>query len=390
MLVAQIVCLLLGPLAWLGLITLSFFARFRMGRLLRSRDELPAEPPTLSIVMPAHNEGSSVAENFRRLVEQDYPNAEIIGIDDRSTDETPAALAKVAAESAGRARVVTVDSLPPGWLGKCHALHVGTRELRSDWILFVDSDVTLAPDAARKAVALAVARGYDALSVFIQLRAPGFWESTLLPLLAIAWSGAYTISLTNDDSKPNLAFANGQFFLIKRELYERVGNHESVKDQIVEDCALMQRLKRAGGKVRLMLGQPLGTVRMHTNLKQIFNGWARIFAGTSGRRPGRILGVMLFVLLTVGALIVAGGFALATGDFNWCALAVSHAILMAGFTGWCYRSAGQPVANVLALPLSLTMMLAVLANALRVCVTGRVDWRGNAVRVRSNSGGRPA
>jgi chlorobactene glucosyltransferase len=371
--------LLLGPVAWLGLIVLALFARRRMGKLHRSRAILPTPAPSLTIVVPARNEGADIEECVRRTLRQDYPNLAVVAINDRSSDDTAAVLERLVVESVGRMKAVHVVDLPDGWLGKCHALHVGTRPIDSEWVLFVDSDVKLEPDAARRTVAMCVDREYDVLSIFPRLDAPTFWETTLLPLLAVVWNAAYATSLTNDDSKPDHAFANGQFLLCRRSTYEQIGNHESVKDQIVEDVAIMRKFKRSGARVRLMLGQQLAQTRMHTNLRQMFNGWARIFAGSSYRRVGRLALATAFLATTAAALL----WAILTGGWAWQLAAATHAALWLGLLTWTYRSTGQSAWNVLAAPVALPMVLAILLNAIRVCLTGRVDWRGNQVRVNS-------
>jgi chlorobactene glucosyltransferase len=371
----MLVCILFGPAFWLAVAILSMFARNRMGHLARLRCALPDPAPALAIVVPARNESAGIRTCIERLQQQDYPDARIVAIDDRSTDQTRALLDSLASD---RLLIAHVDNLPAGWLGKNHALHVGTRNLDADWLLLVDSDVVLEPHAARTMVATCVERKWDALSIFPRLDAPTFWEKTLLPILATVWSGVFMVSLTNDDSKPRHAFANGQVFLIRRSFYERIGGHESVKDQIVEDVMLMRRLKQAGARTRLMFGQSLGVTRMHTNLKQMFNGWARIFAGTSSRSPWPTLAGLTMVGGTCAALVVSLTMIHQPG---WAWIAPTHIVLMTGFFAWCYRAAGVSVGAVLALPVSIAMVLAILANALRVCFTGRVDWRGNAVVV---------
>jgi cellulose synthase/poly-beta-1,6-N-acetylglucosamine synthase-like glycosyltransferase len=371
----KFLCILLGPGFWTLVVVLSAFARFRMSHLLRLRSVLPTPAPSLAIVVPARNEASGIRACIERLRSQDYPDAHIIAIDDRSTDDTRSILT---AEASPGVTIVPVDELPEGWLGKNHALHVGTRGLDAQWLLLVDSDVVLEPHAARTMVAACVDRKWDALSIFPRLNAPTYWERTLLPILATLWSGLFLVSLTNDDSKPRHAFANGQVFLIRRSFYKRVGGHESVKDQIVEDVMLMRRLKQAGARTRLMFGQSLGMTRMHTNLTQMFNGWARILAGTSRRNPVPTLAGLVLVGGTCAALVASGLMILSPG---WGWIAPLHASLMFGFFVWCYRSAGVNPGVVLALPVSMAVVLAILANALRVCFTGRVDWRGNAVRV---------
>jgi cellulose synthase/poly-beta-1,6-N-acetylglucosamine synthase-like glycosyltransferase len=381
---AFLVYVLLGPLAWCGLLFLVVLARTRMNRLHIDRSTLPDPAPSLSIVVPARNEAAGIDACVERICQQDYPNARIVVINDRSTDETGARLHAIASRDP-RVTPFHVTDLPPGWLGKCHALYVGTQGLSSDWLLFVDSDVTLAPDAARRAVSLCEARDYDALSIMTGLIAPTFWEKTLLPILAMAWGAAFQISLTNDDSRPAHALANGQFFLIRRSIYAQVHGHEAVRDQIVEDVALMRVLKRSGARVRLMMGQQLAQTRMHTNLRQMFNGWARIFAGTSGRRVMPILATMLFLLGTIVLLILGLTMALTVAG-GWAIATTIHLMAVLAFSMWMYRAAGQNVLNAFWFPVSWPMALLILGYALRSCWTGRVDWRGNQVQINRHGG----
>lgn len=381
------ICLLLGPLAWLGLIVLGIFARVRMNRLKTSRAALPDPAPSLSIVVPAKDEALGIAACVHRVLTQDYPGAEVVIVDDRSTDGTSRILDELA-QAEPRLKPFHVTDLPDGWLGKCHALFVGTHDLTSDWLLLVDSDVQLSTDAARRAVALCVERNYDVLSIMPTLDARTFWERSLLPLLAVAWSAAFRISYTNDDSRPDHAFANGQFFLIKREWYEKVNGHESVRDQIVEDVALMRVLKHAGAKTRLMLGQELAHARMHTNFRQMFHGWARIFAGSSARSIWPMLAVMLFMTATVAVLAVESAFALRTHHPAWVATFGIHVVLMFAFIAWVYATAGVAMIYAAAVPITWPMVLTILGYSIHVCRTGRVIWRGTAVQVGHQLSGR--
>lgn len=378
--IAFTIYLLLGPLAWVGVCLLAMFARHRMTRLHAARAPLPEPAPTLSIVVPAKDEAAGLRDCVSRVLAQDYPNAEVVVIDDRSTDGTAEILDAIAAEQP-RVRATHVAALPAGWLGKCHALHVGTRDLTSEWLLFVDSDVQLAPDAARRAVALCADRDYHALSIMPLLDARSFWERSLLPLMGVLWSATFKISLTNEDSRPELAFANGQFFLVRRDHYERVGGHAAVRDVIVEDVALMRVLKAQGTRTRFMLGGELARTRMHTHLRQMFHGWARIFAGSSGRSAWPIVGAIAFLVGTIALLALGVAMSIATGHPAWIAATVAHAALVLGYTAWTYATTGQNPLLALLLPLTWPMAIAMLGYAVHVCRTGTVVWRGHAVGV---------
>ena len=372
---------LLGPGAWLGMFVLLLLGRRRMTRLLYTRASLPPGPPHVTILVPAKDESAGIRKCVERILAQDYPNFSVIAVDDRSTDGTGAILDELAREHPHRVKALHIPQggLPDGWLGKCHALHVGSRAVESEWLFFVDSDVTLVPHALSRALALSIARKYDALSILTRLECDGFWDHLILPLAGCAWSVMHAVSLTNDDKRPRSAAANGQFFLIRRAAYEAVGGHETVRAQITEDVELMRHLKGRGFRTRLLLGAHLASTRMHSSLRQMFHGWARIYSGTSRRRPWRILGAMAFLLVCGFTLYPALAWGIVRAakwnEFDWLIASAAHALVMMGYLGLIYHWSGNRARDALLFPISGSILFAILAFALRTCRTGRVNWR---------------
>ena len=360
---------------------LLLLGRRRMTRLLHTRAALPPVPPPVTILVPAKDEAAGIRKCVERILAQDYPNFSVVAVDDRSTDGTGAILDELAREHGELVSVTHVGQggLPDGWLGKCHALHVAARAADGEWILFVDSDVTLEPNALSRSLSLAVARKYDALSILTRLECDGFWDRLILPLAAGAWSVMHAVSLTNDDRRTRSAAANGQFFLIRRSAYEAVGGHESVRAQITEDVELMRHLKGRGFRTRFLLGSHLAATRMHSSLRQMFHGWARIYSGTSRRSPWRILGAMTFLILCgftlYPALVWGVTGASLSRDFDWLIASGAHALLMTGYLALIYHWSGNRARFAWLFPLSGGVLLAILAFALRTCRTGRVNWR---------------
>jgi chlorobactene glucosyltransferase len=353
-----------------------------MSRLLRWRGLLPTPAPRVTVLIPAKDEGREIRGCIDSVLAQDYPALDVIAIDDRSTDDTATILDEIA-ERDPRLSVIHVEPgrLPAGWLGKCHALYVGTRALESEWLLFVDSDVRLAVDALSSAVSIAIERNYDAVSVLTRLECRSFLERIMLPLLAGAWAVMYTISWTNEDSRKHAAAANGQFFLVRRNAYEAAGGHESVRDQITEDVELMRRLKERQFITRFFSGAHLASTRMHATIGQMFQGWSRIYSGTSRRRPWKILWAMWFIvsamLSTYPALAWGAYRTLSTGGSGWLlGVAATHFALMTVYLMLIYRWSGNPGRYALLAPISGSIALAILGYALRKCQTGQITWRG--------------
>ncbi len=375
-----------GPVLWTGLWVGLFLARSRMNRLDR-RFEAPDPAPRVSVVIPAKDEGAGIRNCLQSVLEQRYSAFTVIAANDRSEDETGDVMDEVARNSAGSVRVVHIDHLPPGWLGKCHALHVATRSIVDDpWLLFVDSDVELKSDAIARAVGVAEARGYDALSILTDLRTGSTIERIVLPLAAATWATMNTVSMTNRDESRDQAYANGQFFLIRRTAYEQVGGHEAVKAEIVEDCALMSELKRAGFKVRLLLGQELARTRMHTSWAQMKSGWARIYAGTSKHRTPRIyaaIGVLLLTLTMYPAMVWGIIHLARSGDARWLIAAGAHFLLVTAHSSLIQVWTGGRWWQAMAFPASAAATIALLWQGLRRCWGAEIDWRGTKLQIES-------
>ncbi|MDW8263466.1 MAG: glycosyltransferase [Phycisphaerales bacterium] len=372
-------------LAWVGM----FFAKARMNKLFAPAEPLPPDPPHVSIVVPAKDEADHIEACVRGLLQQDYPNFDVVVVDDRSRDATRQILHRLLQEERARGscrlQVVHVDTLPDGWLGKCHALYVGTRHVRSPWILFVDSDIALQPQALRTVLARAVARGYDAVSILNRLEGRTLWERLMIPVCGATWAAMFLISRTNEDSRPRNAAANGQFLLVRREAYEAVGGHQRVRQQIVEDVELMRAVKAADFKCRLYVGTHLASMRMHATLAELRSGWGRIFAGTARFRRWRPVLAGLFVLF--GGLGVYFGLAygvyrlLTRNDWSWLAAAGVHWVLMSGFLLELYRVSRSRMRYALIPFVSFPVLLWLIFEGLRRCGDRRFVWRGTEFAV---------
>ena len=386
----------LGPGVWLLSAYLLRVGRSRMLRLKNSNAVLPADPPLVSVLVPAKDERAHIRTCVDRIFGQTYPAIELIAINDRSTDDTGRALDAAAAAAPRPMRVVHVDALPEGWLGKCHALDAGARHAAGEWLFFVDSDVKLQPDALEKIAALAIERTYHALSIMTAIETHRFVEKLMLPLLAATWAAAFTADQTNEDSEPDKALANGQVFLIQKAAYDAVGGHAAVRDRIVEDVELMRLLKKSGFKTRFFAGRHLASTRMHPRLGQMFHAWARIFAGTARGSVWPLVATIGFLLACVLSVFAAvgmaaahsgmGGGAFASADARyWLTAAAVHWMVMTVCCGLIWRWSGNSPVFALLLPLSVPIEIAILLFSVRRAIGGNVTWRGAQVALRATS-----
>ena len=251
----------------------------RSGNLLTEDRATNAELPFLSVVIAAKDEQANIGRCVRTLLEQDYPDFEVIVVNDRSTDETAEIVQRLAEEDR-RLRLINVGELPPGWCGKNHAMHVGVGQARGQYICMMDADCRqTSRHSLRAAVAYALDSGTDLLSVLPNLELVGFWENVVQPVCGGIMMIWFSPEKVNDPARPQ-AYANGAFMLMRRAAYDAIGGHQAVRDKVNEDMHLAARVKAAGLKLRVVRNRGLYLVRMYTSLRDIVQGWSRIFYGT--------------------------------------------------------------------------------------------------------------
>jgi glycosyltransferase involved in cell wall biosynthesis len=384
--------LLLGPGVWAALIALLVMGHHRMNRLRLGEPPPPVSSPAplVTILIPAKDEAQRIEACVAASLGQDYPNFEIIAIDDRSTDGTGEILDRLAAgERRLTALHVAAGELPAGWAGKTNALHRATPTARGDWLLFLDSDVVVEPTLLKYLVGAASVRGYDAISLLTGIHGHSMLQETVLPAAAGVWGMMHLVSVTNNDNRKGYAVANGQVFLIRRSAYEAIGGHASARFELAEDVQLMRMLKTAGFRTRLFLGRSLATTHMYGTTRQAIRGWARIYATTNRLRSEAV--VTAIAILGVSAMVFwpAAIFGVAEargGAWHWLVAAGVHWGAMGAWLAIIYRASGNSRRYAIAAPLTFLFVLGILFYALVMCRTGRISWRGTQYAFRAAGG----
>jgi chlorobactene glucosyltransferase len=259
-----------------------------MWRLDPSRP-MPGRPPSVSTVVPARDEERGIEEAVRSHLAQDYPDHEVIVVDDRSTDGTARILSRLAAEDP-RLRVIAGVEPPAGWLGKPHALFQGARAARGELLLFADADVRYAPDALRQAVALLEERGLDLIALFPRLEMRGFWENVLMAYLPVSYFFGPAF-LLNSDRQRRAAAGAGAGMLIRAEAYRAAGGHEALRASVIDDLHLATRIRRAGGRCRMVRADRVMRLRMYRGFREIVDGFTKNIAYVFEGAWGFFLGI---------------------------------------------------------------------------------------------------
>ncbi len=260
--------------------------------------------PKISIIVPAKNEEKNIAKCLAHLFKQNYKNIENIVVDDRSTDRTPHLLENFQKLSPVPFRIVRIEKLPPGWTGKNHAMTAGSRAASGDWLLFTDADTTHSPESAASALETAVSRNIDFLTLAPETESRSFWEKTVQPLAVGSLALWFNSEKVNDPAS-GIILANGQFILVKKDVYEKIGTNESVKNEVVEDVELAKKVRAAGFTMLFLNGTHLYATRMYSSLHEIKTGWTRIFTYLFNKNiPAILHKIFLFVFVSLAPFVI--------------------------------------------------------------------------------------
>jgi len=275
------------------------------------------DPPLVSVLVAAKDEEDCIEQCVRSMLDQDYPNFEMIVCNDRSDDNTAAIVEKIAAEDP-RLKLVNIEELPEGWCGKNNAMQTGIKQAKGQWICMIDADCR---QTSNRTLSVAVQHArdndIDLFSILPDLEMKGFWEKVIQPVCSGVMVIWFSPDKVNNPKKRN-AYANGAFMLIKRETYEAIGTHEAVKDEVNEDMHMADIVKSSGRKLRVLRSDGLYKVRMYTSFKQIIRGWSRIFFGTFGTLKRLTISFLLMAIMGLlpyaAALVGFLGYSLGGGS----------------------------------------------------------------------------
>jgi len=351
--------------------------------LVRHRNAIPRPPPartgimlpSLSIVVPARDEAASIGRALGSLLAQDYPDLEVIAVDDRSTDRTGDVLREIAARDS-RLVVLRVDELPAGWLGKNHALWRGAERAMGEWLLFTDADVVFAPGALRRAVGYALQQNLDHLTLAPRLIAHGLVLRAFIAFFGYAFITLWGAYLANDPNTKR-GVGIGAFNLVRRDAYERIGTMRALSLRPDDDIRLGRRIRGFGFTQRVANGMELLAVEWYPSLHAALVGLEKSMYASLEYRVLDSLAVLLFIAATM-VWPFLGIFAL--GGIDRILLVAVVACLVVGLAETYRQSMGPltPSAMLLValLPFSALCFAYAIARSVYLAETRGVRWRG--------------
>jgi chlorobactene glucosyltransferase len=343
-------------------------------------------PGSVSVLVPARNEGDRIAAAVRAIAASSHPLLEIVVFDDGSTDATPAVLEALRAEVPSLV-VLRGEGPAPGWIGKPHACHQLFQAARGDHLVFVDADVELAPDAIEQ-LAAALHRDRADLVTAVPRQVTGsLVEALVVPVLLLTYLSWLPLRLVALSRDPRFTAANGQLVAVARAALASIGGFAAVRSEIVDDVALARRFKRAGLRVAFADGTELARCRMYRSPGEVWRGFSKnVHEGVGGTATLAL--VVLVYLWAFVAPWLALPWVVASGRSELgpvvaaCAANLAQRSLMVA--RW-----RQPISALLLHPASVLAAVVIAANSTLWSLRNQVSWSGRVYPARRWRGAAP-
>jgi glycosyltransferase involved in cell wall biosynthesis len=330
----------------------------------------------LSVIVPARDEEYCIRDCLRSLTAQSEEGFalgrewELIVADDGSTDRT-----RSIAQGFAGVTVLDPGAPPKGWTGKANAVWQASKASTGRWLLFTDADTVHEPGDLSRAIHEAEKAGVAMLSYSPRQIVTGFWQSALMPLVFCELALAYSPQKVSDPNS-RLAAANGQFLMIRRDAYVKIGGHEAVADRILEDVELANLVKRSKLGLRFRYAPDAVSTRMYRTFGQMFEGWTKnlalLFGNCLTLAAWRLLDVVLLAGLPLLAFI-----------FRFRTLAFWGLLIVWARTLWRFYArvakSKFPAVECAVSPMGLPLFAVVLVRSwIHHTIKKRVVWKGRA------------
>jgi hypothetical protein len=326
--------------------------------------------PLVSVIFAARDEAKKLPDAIQTLLAQDYPWFEVVAVNDRSQDQTSAILHEFERPNRNL-KVIDIAELPPGWLGKPHALVAGFEQSHGEWLVFTDADVHFAPDVLRRAVALAMERQWDHLSLLASVEMRGFWETTAITYFGLGFVfGNEPWQASNPRSGRYVGV--GAFQLVRRAAYEASGGHRRLRMEVIEDMKLGKLMKMAGLRSGVAVAQDMVRVRWHSGVQNVIRGVTKnMFAACHYNALYALVATLLPLIMSVLPFF---GVVFATGWARvFAGIAVGAAVLI--HAGMIWSTDASPLYS-LTHPIGALLFCWMLArSAIATLWRGGVIWR---------------
>jgi glycosyltransferase involved in cell wall biosynthesis len=329
---------------------------------------------SITAIVPARNEEAVIAACITSLASQPEI-AQILVVNDQSTDGT-ANVVRSLMEKIPNLRLLETGALPDGWVGKNHALWVGVQLAKSAWLLFTDADAEHERESASRALQIAQQHDTALVSFSPEQVTETWYEKALIPYIYLRLAKRFSYERVNDPNSPAAA-ANGQFVVMRRDVYDAIGGHASVAGEVLEDVALAIRVKAAGHRIWFGSGKGIVRVRMYRSFQAMWQGWKKNLYRLMGGTPWAVIREMESNLPWIPLLLIAAGlkypFLLFLGVLLLIARQTSYGLDLA-------RNQ-YPFSFIFYYAPAVALYVAVLWASYRSHVNGRIQWKGREYSV---------
>ncbi len=361
----------------LGVFLINLILNLRKMRTPDKNSKVPQPAPLISVLVPARNEEKNIRKCLESLQKQDYPNFEIIVLDDNSTDNTTAIVNVLAAKDE-RIQLYFGEPLPDDWAGKPYACYQLAQKAKGSWLLFVDADTISTPHMLRSTLALATELNTSLLSGFPRQLADTFGAKIIIPVFYFLLLGWTPLWLLHNTKKPKPSIAIGQFFLFTREAYWRIGGHKAVKSKIVEDLWMGMEIARHGGRHIAVDLSPVVSCNMYHDIGDAWSGLGKSIYSIAAIAPlGLIALVLLAYLVYIGPFYwLWNGFFVGGEPLVWRGLVVLQIIITLLMRWLVDNRFHEPAVSVWFQPVSMLFyVVTVIYSEARYLLGAGVSWK---------------
>src|SRR5216683_1866140 len=329
---------------------------------------------SVTVIVPARNEETVIAACIASLAKQPEI-AEILVVNDQSTDGT-ASVVRGLMEKISHLRLLESGELPDGWVGKNHALWVGVEQAKCAWLLFTDADAEHERDSVSRALQIANQQGAALVSFSPEQITETWYEKALIPFIYLRLAKRFSYENVNDAKSPAAA-ANGQFLMLRRDVYEAIGGHSTVAGEVLEDVALAMRVKAAGHRISFGSGKGIVRVRMYRSFQAMWQGWKKNLYRLMGGTPWAVFREMESSLPWIPLLVIVLGLKFPLLFF------VGVLLLIARQTSYGLDLARNqyPFSFIFYYVPAVALYVGVLWASYRSHVNGRIEWKGREYSV---------
>jgi len=374
--------------AWVFLIK-SMLVSFKETPYLDRFEKIKHDNPRVSIILPARNEEEFLRSCLDTLIDQDYPNYEIVAIDDSSDDSTWQIISDYAKQNP-KVIAVSARPKPEGWMGKNWACMEGYKKATGELLLFTDADTKHAKNVISLAVSHLLSFNLDALTVIPRMVSIDWWTKITLPMISTFLHTRFSAVRVNDPSKKTGYFF-GSFFIINKKTYDQVGTHEGVKQEIIEDGALGKKVKDSGHKMKMVRGEHLIDAIWARDRGTLWNALKRLMIPLYLQSQGIAVGIffavlfLLFMPFPFLAYSTINGFGTVSNSMVLISSSMASILIYTGAVIEVKKGLDLRITHAVFGPIgSLVVVFGFLSGLLQAKKKSSVSWRGRSYSMKDH------